>query len=105
VHVEVGNAPVTSHLMLLILAGAFVVQALVSTLVAVLAVRKIIESNRELMVRFEALRTEALENYIKLQREENARLVRDTRAATAKMNVMADALWEGLRDTTRDTRD
>lgn len=88
--------------LIILLGVAFCVLCLIGVIVSMVATRQVIRANHALSDRYEYLLNTQLKAYVELQREENARLVRDTRAATAKMNVMADALWEGLRPTVRE---
>lgn len=77
----------------------FVAALVVMTALTTWSVRTVVRSNQRLLDDLAALRAETLEAFRGAQREENARLVADTRAATAKMNAMADALWSGLQET------
>lgn len=63
------------------------------------SVKTVVRSNQRLLDDLAVLRAETLEAFRGAQREEHDRLVADTRAATAKMNAMADALWNGLQTT------
>lgn len=86
------------------MATAGIITLFVVGLVAMLAMttwcaRVVVRSNQRLLDDLATLRAETLEAFRGSQREENARLVADTRAATAKMNAMADALWSGLSGT------
>jgi hypothetical protein len=89
---------IQNRTLIIILICAFIGQAVLATVLTVVGIRRISRANAVLAARYEQLRTEALQEYVRTQKEETARLIADTRAATAKMNVMADALWEGLRD-------
>lgn len=97
------NLAEANRILIEFLIASFLIQGLLAVLTGYLAVRSLSRSQRMVMERFEKLREDSLKNYIALQKDENVRLVADTRAATAKMNVMADALWQGLQfpqDTT-----
>lgn len=91
--------------LVLLLGVSFAALAIVVVIISIVSTRTIVRSNERLAERYEQLRKESLETFARIQREENARLVADTRAATAKMNVMADALWDGLNSTVRDRTD
>jgi hypothetical protein len=77
----------------------FVVATVVQLLLTWICTRTVIRSNNLLLERLAVLRAETLEAFRGAQAEEHARFVADTRAATAKMNAMADALWNGLSGT------
>jgi cell division protein FtsB len=77
----------------------FVAALLLMAAMTAWSVRTVVRSNQQLLDNLATLRAETLEAFRGAQREENARLVADTRAATAKMNAMADALWSGLAET------
>jgi cell division protein FtsB len=77
----------------------FVVGMVVMVGLTLWCVRVVVSANRQLLDDLALLRAETLEAFRGAQHEENARLVADTRAATAKMNAMADALWSGLQGT------
>lgn len=95
--IEPGAYAVANRHLIYVLMIMLVVLVVIMVAVSVVSVRAINRYQERLMHRFEALREDTLATYIETQRAENARLVADTRAATAKMNVMADALWSGLQ--------
>lgn len=82
--------------LVLLLGGSFVTLILVQVILFLSLGRRLLRALRDVTKQNELARSSALQEYIRLQRDENARLVQDTRAATARMNVMADALWDGI---------
>lgn len=86
----------------LALLGALVLTSAASGVVAWFYVRRITVELDNIIKRFEQTRNDVLTSYVEQAREQNARYVAETRAAIAKMNAVADALWEGLKETVRD---
>lgn len=87
---------------LLVLLTVLVLTAVATGFIAWLYIRRITIELNNIIERFEETRNDVLAKYVDQAREQNARYVAETRAATLKMNAVADALWEGLQGTVRE---
>lgn len=94
-----GDFEQLSRELTLLLGSAFFTIAILVTAAVIYATKAIIRSNERLATRYEELRANTLREFAELQREQNNRLVRDTRATIARMNAVADSLWSGLSTT------